>query len=210
MSNYLPTKDLELQKWVDNFVAIAQANASALGIGDSDLLPIQGEDNQFTQALAALQIAKTAYDGAAKNKEQVHKALVARIRPLVKKIQATTYVPATLKTQLGINANTGPRTKTPPVTPSTLVAVPLASGTNTLAWKKMGNKATTQYVVYAKPLTAGTTPTADTGWMMVGQTTRSKFDHRGVTPGQPFAYKVVAARADQTSQPTAPVVVYGG
>ncbi len=30
MPDYLPSKDLELQKWVDNFVAIAQANASDL------------------------------------------------------------------------------------------------------------------------------------------------------------------------------------
>ncbi len=162
------------------------------------------------QALIATQNAKTAYDGATKNKEQVHKALVARIRPLVKTIQAKNFVAPALKAQLGINANTGGRTKTPPVTPATLVAVPLATGTNTLAWKKMGNKAATQYVVYAKPLTSGVSANADTGWMMVGQTTRSRFDHRGVTPGQPFAYKVVAARADQTSQPTAPVVVYGG
>lgn len=47
----------------------------------------------------------------------------------------------------------------------------------------MGNKANTQCVVYAKPLTAGATVTADTGWAIVGQTTRRKFDHLGVTPG---------------------------
>ncbi len=47
------------------------------------------------------------------------------------------------------------------------------------------------------------TPTA-----LVGQTTRGKFDHTGVTPGQPLAYKVVAARAPQLSNPSLPVTVY--
>lgn len=208
MPDYLPVKDLELQKWVDNFVAIATANLSALGISEGDLAPVQGEDNQFMQALIATQNTKTAYDGATKNKEQAHKNLTARIRPLVKKIQGSQNASLSLKAQLGINANNGIRTNTPPVTPATLVAVPLATGTNTLAWKKMGNKQATQYVVYAKPLAAGASANADTGWIMVGQTTRSRFDHRDVTPGQPFAYKVVAARADQFSQPTAPVTVY--
>ncbi len=209
MSGYLPTKDLELQQWVANFVNVAGDNLSALGLSNTDLQPMSDADILFTGDLAGLQVAKVVYDGAVKSKDQERKSLTAIIRPLVKKLQARPTVTPALKAQLGINASTGTRTKSAPVTPTTLVATPLATGINMLAWKKMGNKATTQYVVYAKPLTAGMTASGDTGWTIVGQTTRSKFDHTGVTPGQPFAYKVVAARADQASFPSAPVTVYG-
>ena len=45
---------------------------------------------------------------------------------------------------------------------------------------------------------------------MVGQTTRARFEHVGVIPGMPMAYKVQAARAGLASNPSAPVTVYTG
>ncbi len=209
MSGYLPTKDLQLQQWLANFVQVATENEPALGLIPADLAPIALEQSQFTASVSATQDAKINYETAVKTKAGVHKSLTKSVRTVVKKIQGNPSVPASLKTSLGINAGGGARTKTAPITPTTLVATPQATGVNTLAWNKSGNKTATQYVVYAKALTPGASITAETGWTMVGQTTRSKFDHVGVTPGQPLAYKVVAARANQASLPSAPVTVYG-
>lgn len=208
MADYLPAKDLQLQQWLANFVLVATLNETALGLTTADITPISTDQGFFQSAMTQITNTKTAFEGAVKSKAVIHKTLVKDVRALVKKIQSNPNVTVVLKSQLGINATGGTRTKTPPVTPTTLVATPQAIGINTIAWKKAGNKTTTQYVVYAKPLTAGAKVSDASGWIMVGQTTRSKFDHIGVTPGQPVAYKVAAARADQTSLPSVPVTVY--
>lgn len=208
MSDYLPTKDLELQQWLANFITVAGTNETALGLDGYNLSQMLADQTQFNNAFAGINPAKLALTAAAKTKDVAHKTVTANIRALVKKIQGTPDIPDALKLQLGINASTGARTNTPPVTPATLVATPLAIGTNVLEWKRMGNKPNTQYVVYSKPITPATNLDAETGWIMVGQTTRSRFDHTDVTPGQPLAYRIVAARAQQKSAATAPVTVY--
>lgn len=208
MPGYLPAKDLELSQWLANFITIAQANEPALGLTVSDLATLTGEQTQFASALVGINTAKLGVTAATKTKDAAHKTVTTNVRSIVKKIQTNKTVPVALKSQLGITVSANVRTNTPPVTLTTLVATAHAIGTNVLAWKKMGNKPNTQYVVYSKPITPSVSLDAETGWTMVGQTTRSRFDHKNVTPGQPLAYKIVAARAEQTSQPTAPVTVY--
>ena len=132
------------------------------------------------------------------------------VRPLVRRIQNNPGVSDSLKAQLGINVQAPVRNKTAPIMPAAVQATPHAVGVNALKWSRTGNKTTTQYVILAKTLTGDARATDDTGWSIVGQTTRAKFVHAGVTPGVPMAYKVMAARADQSSLPSLPATVYGG
>lgn len=206
--DYLPSKDLDLSRWLGNFITVAGANEETLGLTGYDLSALNHDQVQLSTALMAINAAKLSLISAAKSKVTARKTTTADIRAIVKRIQSNPSIPDTLKSQLAITASTGGRTNTPPVMPTTLVATAHASGTNVLAWKRMGNKPNTQYVVYSKLITPATRLEADTDWTMVGQTTRSRFDHIGVTPGQPLAYRIVAARAQQKSAATAPVTVY--
>jgi hypothetical protein len=142
------------------------------------------------------------------NKDVIRSGGEANARALAKRIQIHPGVPDSLKLQLGINAGSGARTNTPPVTPETLVAKPNANGTNALKWQKMGNKQNTSFVVFAKPITSLAGAQTDTDWEMVGTTTKAAFAHKGVTPGESMAYKVLATRAGNSSDPSEPATVY--
>ncbi len=96
----------------------------------------------FTTSLTDTQTAKMALESAVKIKGVIHKNLTKNICTIVKKTQSNPNVPAVLKTQLGINANTGARTKTPPVTPAKLVAYPQATGATPSLGAKWATKPT--------------------------------------------------------------------
>lgn len=210
MRDYLPTKDRDLQAWLVNFLAVAGANLETLGLTSADLSSLSGDTSDMGTSLTAITALKAQLEGEVADKNGFSRSAQSEARGLVKRIQATVGVPDSLKLSLGINPGTGVRTHNPPVQPAALLATPQADGTNSLKWHKMGNKATTQFVVYAKPLTGGVSVSTDTGWTMVGQTTRAAFQHRGVTPGVPMAYKVQAMRADLASEPSLPATVYTG
>lgn len=210
MPSYLPAREQKLVAWLGNFLTVANAEISSLGITQADLTVITTDTGTLTDDLTTLTSAKAALQGAIRAKDASIKQVDKDVRALVKRIQSNPHVPASLKAQLGMTVPAPAPTKMPPVTPASLLATPLAIGVNALKWHKSGNKASTQYVVLAKTMTAGVSVYDDSGWNIVGQTTRSRFDHTGVTPGVPMAYKVLAARADQASLPSLPATVYRG
>lgn len=201
MYSYLPTKDADLEDWVGNFLTVAAANETALGIAAADLAPITADNTAYVNAIASVTTTKTAAKAATHSKDVAHKTLTHDVRLLVKRIQAHPGVSSTLKVSLGINPDNGTRTTTPPVTPKDLKANGSSLGVNSIAWNKNGNIPTTQFVIEAKK-------PADTTWNIVGQTTRSKFDHTGQTPGVKLEYRIIAARADKASVPSLSVTVY--
>lgn len=208
MPDYLPKKDAELQAWTATFISVANVNYAALGISSDDMNPIENNTNVVHTDLNVAAAAHSAALNAVQLKNTDVRTLRKNIRTVVKRIQGQPGVPDNLKKALGITVTASPTSRTPPITPTALVANPQAAGINSLSWKTMGNKSTTQYVIYSKSYSPATRLETDTGWTMVGQTTRGKFNHKGVTPGQPLAYKVVAARAQQFSNPSLPVTVY--
>lgn len=208
MADYLPNTDLELQAWAANFIAVAGSHADALGLPAAAIPNLQAQAARVSADLLAAFAAHAAATAAVQIKNADTKTMLQNVRALVNTIQAQPTVPDNLKALLGITVRAASGVSTPPITPTALVAEPHASGVNTLSWKTMGNKGTTQYVVYAKAYSPAVSLDAEAGWNMVGQTTRGRFDHRGVTAGQPLAYKIVAARARQVSSPSLPVTVY--
>lgn len=210
MPDYLPNKELDLQVWLNNFTTVAATNTTTLGITTAQIAVIQDDSTEFGDDLTLLAAAKAAYEGALQAKITARRQTESDVRALVRHIQNNPGVSDSLKAQLGINVPNPVRNKTAPVMPVEVQAIPEATGVNTLKWSKAGNKTTTQYVILAKTLTNGARVSDETGWNIVGQTTRAKFAHAGVTPGVPMAYKVMAARADQASLPSLPATVYGG
>lgn len=95
-----------------------------------------------------------------------------------------------------------PATHTPPVMPVALTVSGQSDGTNTLAWKKMGNKPGTTYLVEYQN-------NANGGWTLLDTTTRSKYAATGFVPGQRTSYRVRAKRNEQNSAYSNEAVIYG-
>jgi hypothetical protein len=195
-----------LLDWV-NIVTVATANLATLGLTSSDISGLQGGGSDLSANVDAVhglkaQIAAQYSDKTA-NKQYIGDAA----RLMIKKIDGTPTVPDSLKIQLGIPVPSGIINRTPPVTPASLLATPYADGFNALKWHNAGNKPTTQYLVLAKPVATPSNALMDDGWAIVGTTTRAAFTHMGVTPGAPMAYRVMAARAGNISNPSLPATV---
>lgn len=210
MSNYLPDKDKDLEAWLENFEGVAGDNLIALGLVAADLTDLSANTAGLSSGLSNIIDLKAQLERAVAEKDGFRRSAESEVRGIVKRIQAKPGVPDGLKVQLGINVKSPVINRTPPVQPAALLATPQADGTNTLKWHKNGNKTTTQYVVLAKTLTNGVSVSSDADWTMVGLTTKAVFQHQGVTPGVPMAYKVMAARAGLSSQPSLPATVYAG
>lgn len=210
MPDYLPTKELDLQTWLTNFATVADSNKTQLGLTAADVLQVQDALAEFNNGLGLYSTQKAQLEGTLRDKNAARRSAEDEVRSVVRIIQARPGVSDGLKATLGITVPSGGRTNPPPTMPASLVAKPTVDGVNVVAWHRMGNKPGTQYVVYAKPLTNGARAFDETGWTFVGQTTRARFDHAGVIVGQPMAYRVMAARADQASLPSLPATVYGG
>lgn len=210
MADYMPAPERELVTWVNNFLAVAGDNAAALGLSAADLADLAPKRDAFSDDINEAAAARARFESAVTVKETSRQEMQGDVRALVRRIQAHPGVSDALKRQLGVSVPSPVRNHTPPVPPADVQVMPAPNGVNSLKWSKAGNKSTTQYIVLAKSLTRGAGADADAGWEMVGQTTRSRFQHGGNTPGVPMAYKVLAARANQASLPSLPVTVYGG
>ena len=209
MSNsLLPTKDQALIAWANNFVTVATANLATLGLTASDLNTLAGGGADLSTNLDTLHSLKQQTASTYTERDSNKKLINSSARGLIKRVEAAPGVSDTLKTLLGIPVPSGIVNRTPPVTPASLLATPHADGFNALKWHPAGNKPSTTYVILAKPVTSPTSATTEDGWAMVGTTTRSAFKHMGVTPGAPMAYRVMASRAENISNPSLPATVY--
>ena len=201
-TDYLPGSDAEFQLWLANFVTVAGANVTALGLVAADITALSGAQATFGGSLGQMKAMQASAKAATTTKEVSRKAVNNQVRTLVRKIQGTATVTAALKNQLNINPRNTPKTHTPPAQPTYLLASPDTSGVNSLAWDRNGNKPATTFVIEAM-LGASTT------FEQIGTTTKTRFDHTGQTPGVKATYRVIAERADMSSLPSQSVTVYG-
>lgn len=87
-----------------------------------------------------------------------------------------------------------------PVTPTNLVAFADGQGNIELRWKRSTNIQGTRFIIESRE-------SATDDFAIVGLTTSAKFVTQH-TPGQYISYRVIAARAAEASQPTAPVSLW--
>ena len=108
--DYLPGPDANYQAWVANFVAYANANLAALGLVAGDMTPVTTSQTSFTSSFTAHITAKAAAQAAKQNKDEARRNLTGAIRPLVRRLQASTLVSDAEKAALGITvpADGGP------------------------------------------------------------------------------------------------------
>ena len=116
MADYIPGPDASFQAWQSNFVAYASANAAALGLTPADLTPLTAAQSGWATAFPAHVSAANAAKAAKQTKDEARAAYVAVIRPLVRRLQASTLVSDAEKASLGITVAQTPAPIGPPTT----------------------------------------------------------------------------------------------
>lgn len=116
MADYLPGPDADYQAWVTNFVTYANANLAALGLVAADMTPITTNQTLFNTGFAAHIAAKAAAQAAKQSKDEARGGLTAAIRPLVRRLQASSVVSDAEKASLGITVAQTPTPIGPPTT----------------------------------------------------------------------------------------------
>ena len=116
MADYIPGPDASFQAWQSNFVTYANANLAALGLVAADMVPITTGQTAWATAFPAHVAAVNAAKGAKQTKDESRAADVAAIRPLVRRLQASSVVSDAEKASLGITVAQQPGPIGPPVT----------------------------------------------------------------------------------------------
>ncbi|MFO0858377.1 MAG: hypothetical protein U0640_13595 [Phycisphaerales bacterium] len=116
MADYIPGPDASFQAWQSNFVTYANANLAALGLVAADMVPITTGQTAWATAFPAHVAAVNAAKAAKQTKDESRAAYVAAIRPLVRRLQASSVVSDAEKASLGITVAQQPGPIGPPVT----------------------------------------------------------------------------------------------
>ncbi len=202
MDSIPPAKEAQLPIWSATFATNLATYKTQLGITDPDIANINALLATFNTALGNLNNAKKAQTSATQSKKAAQKALVTAERALIRRVPASPGATTAIRVALGINKRTGQRTKTPPTIPTEVVATTSADGVNTIKWNRNANKPATTFRIDMMK-------TGDTEWTFVDNTTKTKFDHTGQTPGVTIYYRVTATRSDMVSEPSQTASVYG-
>jgi hypothetical protein len=116
MADYLPGPDADYQAWVANFVTYANANLAALGLVAADMTPVTTAQTTFNTAFTDHIAAKQAAMAAKQTKDVGRQTLTAAIRPLVRRLQASSVVTDAERAALGITVPATPGPIGPPTT----------------------------------------------------------------------------------------------
>jgi len=200
-TDYLPTKDADLQSWTANFITVANDNLTELGLIAGDITPISTEKSNFDTAITNNNTKQAEAKAATQQKSTVKSSLSSKIRVLVRKIQANPAVLPQLKAQLGITVGDGGFTPIIPQQPMELIATPAVSGVNKLQWNRNNNPYGITFIIEYQLNT--TEP-----WQFAGTTTKSTFEHSGQVPGRMLFYRVKAQKNELVSEPSNVAVVY--
>jgi hypothetical protein len=116
MADYIPGPDANFQAWQSNFVTYANANLAALGLTAADMTPITTAQTGWATAFPAHVAAVNAAKAAKQTKDEARAAYVAAIRPLVRRLQASSVVSNAERESLGITVANEPSPIGPPTT----------------------------------------------------------------------------------------------
>ncbi len=87
MGDWIPTKDLELQVWMDTFLTYLSTNLAHFGLVAADVLDLTAASPEFSQARVAAEDARIVYKGLVSDKGAKRDALVDLLRPMVARLQ---------------------------------------------------------------------------------------------------------------------------
>lgn len=199
--SFYPSREAEIFDYATQMHSMVSGSPTTWGLTTSDvtaLNTIMGQwDVDYGQALA-LEKSKLA---AVSQKDARKAELIRRFRLLNNKVQATPSVTAAMKVEAGFSVPDTTPTAVIAQTVTTLSVTGFDTGANNLKWARSGNKSAVKFAVFVS---------YDNGaeWSQVTVVTKTKFEHKGQTPGQTAWYKVVAYSASNTALASPIAVVY--
>ncbi len=117
MADYIPQGDGDFNAWQTNFVSYVSNNTAGLGLVAGDVTPLTTAQTAWNTGYAAHVTAAAAAQSARENKDAKRAAFEAAIRPLVKRLQASSSVDDGERQAMGITVrDTTPTAAGPPTT----------------------------------------------------------------------------------------------
>lgn len=111
---YIPSKQANLNNWLNNFATLITANPSFYGLMASDATTIQNAVNAWNSAYAMVTSPTTKTPSSVSAKDTARVTVLGIVRPYAQQVSNNPGVTSANKIALGLN----PKTSTPsPVTP---------------------------------------------------------------------------------------------
>lgn len=201
MPSFYPTNDAQFSVWLGNFIAVANANLTALGMTTADITALTALKTDLDAKVAAAQTAQEAAVAATAARKVARKAVNDSVGPKGRIIGENPAISNALKEELGLRVRDTTPTPIIPVPPTDLAAQGLANGVNVLKWKSGGNKPGTLYIIEARIGAAA-------AFTMIDTVTSTRYEHKNQTPGVRVFYRIKAKRASSESNYSTEAVVY--
>jgi len=199
--NYIPHADADFKEFSTNFAKQVATHQAELPVSVEESGKLTTDSTDFNDKYEIHIEAQDVAKGATANKNEAKDSLEDNIRDLAGKIQADKSVSNNLRSILGLPVHDNIHTHIHPQIPQDLYAEGSPTGVNHLNWEAGENKPGTMYVVEA--MKAG-----EKDFSFVDVVTKTKYDHKGQTPGMMITYQIKAKRGDEVSQPSNNAVVY--
>jgi len=200
-NDYIPARDSEFQNFSNNFAKQATEHQADLFLTVEQTAKLTTSSTDFDAKYDAHLLAQNAAEAATGDKNESRKSFEKEIRSIAGIIQANPDIPNNLREILGLPVHDNIHTHIHPQIPQDLYAEGSPTGVNHLNWEAGENKPGTMYVVEA--MQAG-----EKDFSFVDVVTKTKYDHKGQTPGVMITYQIKAKRGDEVSQPSNNAVVY--
>lgn len=195
----IPATDPLFLQWIENFAAVATANATALGFTTGQTTNMTALATAFATAYEESQAIKVTAKSKTAAKDTMREASEGLFRGFAKMVNSNFNVSNELKAELGITVT--PVSPSPVQVPVDLTVVGISTGVNKLAWKSNGNRPSVSYIIECKL-------PDQVVWSFAAVSSTLKYQHTGQLPGQQISYRVSAQRAGVQSVPCPPVVAY--
>ena len=167
--DYFPKKEGEVVPWIENFVQVATANATALGLGTVDITALKTMNGDLAGKINAA-IAKQSEAKAATEAKNIQMdKTVDTVRSMVRQVQAKPGVPDNLKAQLRITIPSPSPTPSVLYPPKDLSAEMTAGGLCLMKWNRNSNNYGTTFIIEAGNKTTDK-------WEIIGTSTKSQYE----------------------------------
>lgn len=197
-----PSNDAEFAVWLANLINKGSLYKTELNLNGSQMADLQNKLESFNTNLALKQQKREESVAQTSLVKVERDDLNKEIGLLNNAFKAIKGLPVNILEELGLSVNASYFGTTAPSAPLDLVVTGTSDGTNSLKWKRNGNRQGTTFIIEAK---IGSSD----NWVMIDAVTGASYKHKNQTPGVKIQYRIKAKRGEFESGCTNTAVVYG-
>lgn len=203
MKDFRNKKDTALRQDVAGTLASLQGRADEFGLSDADIAMLTDANEQFGDDIFQAMRLEFEKRSAVEKKNSSRSEVVFAINTIARKVYANPAVDDEMLSSIGLAVRPNYRTRTHPVAPTPLVALPQGDGgVVLLRWKRNGNSEHTIFTIWARGVAEPD--------RIVGSTKATKMKLEGFTPGVTQYFHVTATVNGETSSRSNTGSIYAG